>query len=139
VIRNGLYSYESKVLDGGDGGYRGVAVLRDGSILGGGSFFYFIGTTVVPTKGEAPQQEHTPAPNTFATAGWNVSAGFSGTYTDKGAEFDATALVGKRSLRYHAVAAAESGLTGPPDKPVRCPTCEEQTLVGCSNGSMVEA
>jgi hypothetical protein len=44
MIRNGLYLYESKALDGGDGGYRGVVVLRDGSILGGGSFFYFIGT-----------------------------------------------------------------------------------------------
>src|ERR1700687_4854962 len=41
MIRNGLYLYESKALDGG---YRGVVVLRDGSILGGGSFFYFIGT-----------------------------------------------------------------------------------------------
>ena len=106
MIRNGLYSYESKALDGGDGGYRGVAVLRDGSILGGGSFFYFIGTYSCSGgrwKGEATQREHTPAPHTFATAGWNVSAGFSGTYTDEGAEFDATALVGKRSLRYHAV------------------------------------
>jgi hypothetical protein len=31
-----------------------------------------------------------------------VSAGSTGTYTDEGAEFEATALVGKRSLRYHA-------------------------------------
>jgi hypothetical protein len=105
MIRNGLYLYESKALDGGDGGYRGVVVLRDGSILGGGSFFYFIGTYSCSGgkwKGEATQQEHTPAPHTFATAGWNVSAGFTGTYTDEDAEFEATALVGKRSLRYHA-------------------------------------
>ena len=105
MIRNGLYSYESKALDGGDGGYRGVAVLRDGSILGGGSFFYFSGTYSCSGgkwKGEATQQEHTSAPHTFATAGWNVSAGFSGTYTHEGAEFDATVLVGKRSLRYRA-------------------------------------
>lgn len=73
MIRNGLYSYESKALDGGDGGYRGVMVLRDGSILGGGSFFYFIGTYSCSGgrwKGEATQQEHTSAPHTFATAGW---------------------------------------------------------------------
>jgi len=39
MARNGLYLYESKALDGGDGGCRGVAVLRDGSILGGSAFF----------------------------------------------------------------------------------------------------
>ena len=42
MIRNGLYLYESKALDGGEGGYRGVVVLRDGSILGGSSFFYLV-------------------------------------------------------------------------------------------------
>src|SRR5271169_3652220 len=106
MIRNGLYLLEVEALDRGVGGYRGVVVLRGSSILGGGSFFYFIGTYSCSGgrwKGEATQQEHTPAPHTFATAGWNVSAGFTGTYTDEGAEFDATALVGKRSLRYHAI------------------------------------
>jgi hypothetical protein len=29
--------------------------------------------------------------------------GFSGTYTDEGAEFEATALVGKRSIRLKTV------------------------------------
>src|ERR1700744_5851952 len=105
MIRNGLYLYESEALDGADGGYRGVAVLRDGSILGGSSFFYFIGTYSCSArrwKGELIQQEHTQAPYTFATARRIVTAGFTGTYTDEGAEFEATALVGKRSLRYQA-------------------------------------
>jgi hypothetical protein len=31
-----------------------------------------------------------------------VTLGFAGTYTDQGAEFEATALVGKRSLRFRA-------------------------------------
>ena len=44
MIRNGFYSYGSKALDGIDGGDSGVIVLRDGGILGGTSFFYFIGT-----------------------------------------------------------------------------------------------
>jgi len=44
MFRDGLYLHESKALDGGDGGYRGVAVLRDGSILGGSAFFYFFGS-----------------------------------------------------------------------------------------------
>ena len=105
MIRNGLYVYESKALDGGDGGYTGVVVLRDGSVLGGGWFFYFTGTYSCSGgrwKGELTQQEHTPAPYTFPTARRFVSAGFTGTYTDESAEFEATALVGKRSLRYHA-------------------------------------
>jgi hypothetical protein len=106
MIRNGLYSYQSKALDGVDGGDKGVMVLRNGSILGGTSFFYFTGTYNCSSgrwKGEIDQQEHTPAPHTFPTAGRIVSAGFTGTYTDESAEFEATALVGKRSLRYHAI------------------------------------
>ena len=105
MITNGLYVYESEALDQGDGGYGGVVVLRDGSILGGSSFFYFVGTYSCSGgkwKGELTQREHTPAPLSFATAGKNVTAGFTGTYTDEVAEFEATALVGKRSLRFHA-------------------------------------
>jgi hypothetical protein len=106
MIRNALYRYESEALDCGDGGYIGVVVVRDGSILGGSSFFYFNGTYSSSGErwnGEITQQEHTQAPLTFATARRIVTAGFTGTYTDEGAEFEATALVGKRSLRYHAV------------------------------------
>jgi hypothetical protein len=106
MIRNGLYLYESNALDGLEGGYRGVVVLRQGNILGGSSFFYLVGSYSCSGgrwKGELTQQAHTPAPATFATARWIVTAGFTGTYTDEGAEFEATALVGKRSLRYHAI------------------------------------
>ena len=106
MIRNGLYVYESKALDGGEGGYKGVVVLHDGSILGGSSFFYFTGTYSCSRgkwKGELIQREHTPAPFSFATARKIVSAGFTGTYSDEAAEFEATALVGKRSLRYYAI------------------------------------
>jgi hypothetical protein len=106
MIRNGLYLYESNALDGLEGGYRGVVVLREGSILGGSSFFYLIGSYSCAGgrwNGELTQQAHTPAPPTFATARWIVTAGFTGTYADQGAEFEATALVGKRSLRYHAI------------------------------------
>jgi hypothetical protein len=106
MIKNGFYSYGSKALDGVDGGDNGVMVLRDGGILGGTSFFYFIGTYSCSGgrwKGEITHQEHNPAPQThYPMAGRIVTAGFAGTYTDEGAEFEATALVGKRSLRYHA-------------------------------------
>jgi hypothetical protein len=35
--------------------------------------------------------------------GHEVGIGFSGTYTDRGAEAEATALAGKRSIRFKAV------------------------------------
>ncbi len=108
MIRNGLYLLEVEPLDRGVGGYRGVVVLRDGRLLGGGSFFYFVGTYSCSTgrwKGELTQQEHTSVPLAVPivpTVGRIVTAGFTGSYTDEGAEYEATALVGKRSLRYHA-------------------------------------
>ncbi len=35
--------------------------------------------------------------------GYEVGIGLSGTYTDEGAEAEATALAGKRSIRFSAV------------------------------------
>jgi hypothetical protein len=105
MIKNGFYSYASKALDGVDGGDSGVMVLRDGGILGGTSFFYLTGTYGCSGgrwKGEITHQEHNPAPQTYyPMARRIVTLGFAGTYTREGAEFEATALVGKRSLRYH--------------------------------------
>ena len=43
MIRNGLYFYSSKALDGVVGGADGVMVLRDGKLLGGAEFFYYVG------------------------------------------------------------------------------------------------
>jgi hypothetical protein len=106
MIRNGLYSIEAKALDGVEGGDHGVVVLRDGTIRGGTSFFYLIGTYSCSDgkwKGEMTSQEHTRASATRPMAGKIVNVGFSGTYADDGAEIDATALVGKRSIRYDAI------------------------------------
>jgi hypothetical protein len=44
MIRNGLYSISTKLLDGVDGGATGVSVLRNGTMLGGGTFLYHIGS-----------------------------------------------------------------------------------------------
>ena len=54
-------------------------------------------------KGEVTSQEHTPTFDVRPFAGHVASMGFAGTYTDEGAEFEATALVGKRSLRLRTV------------------------------------
>jgi hypothetical protein len=98
MITNGLYSFNSKTLDGFHGGAAGVLMLH-----GGDSFFYFIGTYSCSDgklKGEMTHQEHTKAPIWRPMPGRVVSVGFSGTYTDKSAEVGFTALVGKRSIRY---------------------------------------
>jgi hypothetical protein len=106
MIRNGLYSFEAKALDGVEGGDSGTLVLRDGMIRGGTSFFYIIGTNSCSDgrwKGEMTVEEHTQAPATRPMARRIVSIGFSGTYTDMGAEASGTALIGKQSVRYDAI------------------------------------
>ena len=102
MIRNGLYSVISRLLDGVEGGATGVSVLRDGTMRGGGSIYYHVGSYVCSGgkwKGELTIREHTPAEITKVFAGKVVSMGFDGTYTDDAAEFDATALAGKRSIQ----------------------------------------
>ena len=106
MIRNGLYLITTKMLDSADVTNNHVMVLRDGTMRGGGAFFYVVGSYTGSGgkwKGEAITQEHTP---TFATRPWAgkiVTIGFTGTYTDEGAELDAAALVGKRSVRIKSV------------------------------------
>jgi hypothetical protein len=106
-MKNGLYSLRIEMLDGVQGANTGVMVLRDGEILGGDSFFYYVGSYTFADgkwKGEILNREHT---KTFGErpvfGGKEVSIGFSGTYTDDGAEGSATALAGKRSIRFNAV------------------------------------
>ena len=106
MIRNGLYYVVSKLLDGVEGGATGVSVLQDGTMRGGGSIYYHVGSYVCSGgkwKGELTIREHTPAEITRAFARREVSMGFSGTYTDDDAEFDATALVGKRSIQLKVI------------------------------------
>ena len=106
MIRNGLYSVISRLLDGVEGGATGVSVLRDGTMRGGGPIFYHVGSYVCSGgkwKGELTIREHTPAEITRAFARRVVNMGFSGTYTDDDAEFDATALVGKRSIQLKVI------------------------------------
>jgi hypothetical protein len=108
MIRNGLYLVISKLLDDdAEGGATGVSVLRDGTMRGGGPIYYHVGSYVCSGgkwKGELTVRAHTPA---LATDAWfalqAVSMGFSGTYTDDGAEFGATALAGKRSIQLKVI------------------------------------
>jgi hypothetical protein len=106
-IKNGLYSIHIRMLDGIDGGNTGVMVLRDGRIRGGDAFFDYIGSYTSGNrrwKGEIINHEHTPSQGERPVfGGYEVGIGFSGTYTDEGAVGEATALAGKRSIRFSAV------------------------------------
>jgi hypothetical protein len=106
VIRNGLYSISTKLLDGVAGGATGVSVPRNGIMRGGGSFLYHVGSYHCydgKWKGEVTSQEHTPTIAIRPFTGHIATMGFAGTYSDEGAEFEATALVGKRSIRLRTV------------------------------------
>ncbi len=103
MIRNGLYALSVELQDGIEGGGNGVLVLRDGTIRGGDSFFYFTGSYVCcgsKWKGEVTSQEHTLGLATRPFARKVGTIGFTGTYTDDGAENDNTALLGKRSIPF---------------------------------------
>ena len=106
-IGNGLYSIHIRMLDGIDGGNTGVMVLHDGRIRGGDAFFDYIGSYTSANgrwKGELINHEHTPSQGERPVfGGYEVGIGFSGTYTDDGALGEATALAGKRSIRFAAV------------------------------------
>ena len=105
-IVNGLYSIHIRALDGIDGGLTGVMLLLDGRILGGDAFFYYLGAYSSADgrwKGEILNQEHTPAKGENPVfGGHEVGIGFSGTCHEAGAELEAIALAGKRSLRLTA-------------------------------------
>ena len=105
-IASGLYSIDIRRLDGLAGGHTGVMLLQDGRILGGDAFFYYLGAYSSANgrwKGEFVNQEHTPAKSEHPLfGGYEVGIGFSGRCDADGAEAEATALAGKRSIRLAA-------------------------------------
>ncbi|QPF85283.1 hypothetical protein IC762_02825 [Bradyrhizobium genosp. L] len=105
-IVSGLYSINIRMLDGLSGGHTGVMLLHDGRILGGDAFFYYLGAYSSANgrwKGEFVNQEHTPAKSEHPLfGGHEVGIGFSGRCDLDGAEIEAIALAGKRSIRLAA-------------------------------------
>jgi hypothetical protein len=105
-IVSGLYSIDIRMLDGLAGGHTGVMLLLDGRILGGDAFFYYLGAYSSANgrwKGQFVNQEHTPAKSEHPLfGGYEVGIGFSGRCDAEGAEMEATALVGKLSIRFAA-------------------------------------
>ena len=106
-MRNGLYSIHVVLQDGRSGKGSGVVLFRDGKILGGDAFLFYVGSYSVKEntfKGEILVQRHTPSPDITPLFGGPdpVGIGVSGTYTDKSAVMDGTALVGKASQIFKA-------------------------------------
>ncbi|WP_375461330.1 GrlR family regulatory protein [uncultured Enterovirga sp.] len=101
-MRNGLYSIHVTLGDGRMGKGSGVLVFRDGEILGGDAFLFYVGTYQVRGSvlfGEVVINQHTPSPDSAPLfGGRQVGIGFSGPFTGSDAVLDGTALVGRESV-----------------------------------------
>ncbi len=106
-MKNGLYSLRIEMLDGVKGSNTGILLVRDGTLRGGDSYFFYTGSYSFADgrwKGDLLNREHTPTYGARPLFGRrDVGIGFSGTYTEEGAEADAMALAGKTSIRFKAV------------------------------------
>ncbi|MBB1092328.1 GrlR family regulatory protein [Rhodopseudomonas pseudopalustris] len=107
-MRNGLYSIHADLLDGRSGKGSGVALFRNGKILGGDAYLFYTGsyvTTGDTFKGEVTVSQHTPSPDANPLFGGQrepVGIGVSGTWTNTSAVMHGTALVGKSSQLFKA-------------------------------------
>ena len=106
-MKNGLYSIHVSLQDGRSGKGSGVVLFRDGKILGGDAFLFYVGTYTTKDntfKGEILVQRHTPSPDVTPLFGGRdpVGIGVSGTFNDTAAEMSGTALVGKASQIFKA-------------------------------------
>jgi hypothetical protein len=106
-MKNGLYSIHVVLQDGRAGKGSGVVLFRDGNILGGDAYLFYVGSYTVKDntfKGEILVQRHTPSPDVTPLFGGPdpVGIGVSGTFTDTAADMSGTALVGKASQIFTA-------------------------------------
>jgi hypothetical protein len=107
-MKNGLYSVHVYMLDGVRGRDSGVLILRDGTMIGGGPYFWSSGSYAVGNgtwKGHLRTNQHTPFADPFARpllGGQEVTSGFSGTFANDRAEVFGTTLAGTRSLSFRA-------------------------------------
>lgn len=109
-MRNGLYSIHVELLDGRSGKGSGVVTFRDGELLGGDAYLFYVGSYTVNAescsfKGEVSVMRHTPSPDVSPLFGGQdqpVGIGLTGTYTDNAATMDGTALLGKHSQIFRA-------------------------------------
>jgi hypothetical protein len=107
-MKNGLYSIHIHMTDGVKGRDSGVLILQNGTLLGGGPYFWSVGAYTVGTgtwKGDLVTNQHTPFPDPLIRplfGGREVSTGFTGKFAGDRSEVFGTTLVGSRSLSFHA-------------------------------------
>jgi hypothetical protein len=109
-MKNGLFSIHIEMLDGVPGRDSGVTILRDGRLISGGPYFWSVGAYEAAGngtwKGHFATNQHTDFPDPYVRPLFNrqeVTSGFSGTYTEAGAEVFGTTLVGgNRSMSFRA-------------------------------------
>ena len=106
-VPDGLYTLGIEMTGIKRGHATGVAVLQDGRIMGGDSFFYYTGSYSYQRgklRGEMIVHQHTDAPPglNLVFQRREVTCGFTGTYSDGFADIDGTALVGSYSIPFHA-------------------------------------
>ncbi len=103
-VRNGLYTVETEMTEGGRGRATGVIVLVDGKIAGGDAHFYYTGSYKADNgrwRGELTTFQHAKSSGVLPLfGGREVTCGFSGTYSDHDAVVSGTALVGKTSVLF---------------------------------------
>ena len=91
---NGLYFMRVEPAGGGKAENGGILVLRNGRILGGDAFFYYVGNYSAGSgtwKGEFATKQHTRSDLAVPVfGGKEVSVAFAGTYTSDTAEIQAT-------------------------------------------------
>jgi T3SS negative regulator,GrlR len=113
-VTNGLYTIRIEMEDGKRGRATGVIMLVDSQIRGGDTYFYYAGSYSFKNgkwRGELITRQHTEAVGkSLAFGGREVSCGFTGVYSDGGAEVEGTALVGKTSVLFGAVLKLEAPL-----------------------------
>jgi hypothetical protein len=107
-MKNGLYSIHTQMLDGVKGRDSGILILHDGMLIGGGPYFWSVGSYTVGDgtwKGQLATNQHSPFPDPLTRplfAGQEVTSGFTGTFANDEAEVFGTTLVGNRSLSFRA-------------------------------------
>jgi hypothetical protein len=114
TVTNGLYSIQIEMTEGGRGHATGIIVLRDGTIAGGDSHFYYTGSYTADRgkwRGELTTHEHTKSAGVVPLfGGREVTCGFMGTYSADAADVSGTALVGKTSVLFQAKLTLQSAL-----------------------------
>jgi hypothetical protein len=105
-VRNGLYTIEIEMTDGGRGHATGVIVLLDGKIAGGDAHFYYTGSYTAADgkwRGQLTTFQHAkPAGVQPLFGGREVTCGFTGSYSHDSAVVSGTALVGKTSVLFES-------------------------------------